>query len=212
MVSHTIFTKSAWIFLRGVPEIGLLPKAGPPEIAFSGRSNVGKSSLINILVNRKNLARTSNAPGRTQHLNFFVPKDFSNLKNNLPAMALVDMPGYGYARAPKKNVDSWGGLIVRYLSERSTLRCVYLLIDCRHGVKQIDQDVFSFLDKKAVSYQIVLTKIDKLSPTTAQETLEKTKYLIRNYPTAHPEVIPTSSVKRKGIEVLRKAILETINY
>ncbi|WP_244464469.1 ribosome biogenesis GTP-binding protein YihA/YsxC [Candidatus Liberibacter africanus] len=199
------------MFLKGIPKIELLPEEGPPEIAFSGRSNVGKSSLINILVNRKNLARTSNAPGRTQHLNFFVPNNYFGIKDNLPAMVLVDMPGYGYARAPKKNVDSWGELIIRYLSNRSTLRCVYLLIDCRHGIKPIDHDVFSFLDKKAVSYQVILTKIDKISPLIKQETLEKTKSLLRNHPAAHPEVISTSIVKRDGIEELRKAILEIIN-
>ncbi|WP_333948231.1 ribosome biogenesis GTP-binding protein YihA/YsxC [Candidatus Liberibacter brunswickensis] len=198
--------------MRSIPKIEILPEEGPPEIAFSGRSNVGKSSLINMLVNRRNLARTSNAPGNTQNLNFFIPNNFIGGKENIPEMVLVDMPGYGYARAPKKNIDSWGELIVRYLSERSTIRCVYLLIDCRHGVKQIDLDVFSFLDKKGVSYQVILTKIDKISPLIEQETLEKTKSLLCNHHAAHSEVISTSSVKKKGIEALRKAIIEVINH
>ncbi|MFV0256032.1 YihA family ribosome biogenesis GTP-binding protein [Candidatus Liberibacter solanacearum] len=212
MINQKIFTKSMWIFLRGVPEMRLLPEEGPPEIAFSGRSNVGKSSLINMLLNRKNLARTSNSPGRTQEINFFIPSDCSGRKDNLPTMTLVDMPGYGYAKAPKKNVEAWGNLVVRYLRERSTLRCVYLLIDCRHGIKKIDQDVFALLDKEAVSYQVILTKADKLSPAMAQEKLENTKSLLQNHPAAHSDVILTSSIKGNGIEMLRKAILATIIY
>ncbi|MBL0848765.1 MAG: YihA family ribosome biogenesis GTP-binding protein [Candidatus Liberibacter ctenarytainae] len=212
MINQKIFTKSLWIFLRGVQNIDLFPESGPPEIAFSGRSNVGKSSLINVLVNRKSLARTSNSPGRTQEINYFIPDGYSGHKENLPPMALVDMPGYGYAKAPKKNVDVWGKLVIRYLRERSTLRRLYLLIDCRLGIKKIDKDICFFLDNEAVSYQIILTKTDKISPIMAQEMLETTKKNLQGHSAAHPDIIPTSSTDRKGIEMLRKSILATVNY
>lgn len=212
MLNQSIFTKSPWIFLRGAPEISILPEEGPPEVAFSGRSNVGKSSLINNLVNRKNLARTSNAPGRTQELNFFIPDGHSGRIDDLPPIALVDMPGYGYAKAPKKNVSAWGNLVVRYLRERSTLKRLYLLIDCRHGIKKTDIGVFSMLNKEAISYQIILTKIDKINPTMLQEVLDRTKYTMISHPAAHPDIISTSSTCGKGIDTLRKAIIEAVNY
>ncbi len=199
-----------WIFIRGVPSMKFLPPEGPLEIAFAGRSNVGKSSLINALVGQKGLARTSNTPGRTQELNYFVPDGYSGEAGDLPPMALVDMPGYGYAQAPKEHVDAWTKLVFDYLRGRSTLKRVYVLIDSRHGIKKNDEDVLSLLDKAAVSYQIVLTKTDKIKepavPKLIAETLEK----IRKRPAAFPEVLSTSSDKGNGLEELRGAIRTAI--
>ncbi len=199
-----------WIFIRGVPAMKFLPPEGPPEIAFAGRSNVGKSSLINALVGHKGLARTSNTPGRTQELNYFVPDGFSGSADDLPPMALVDMPGYGYAQAPKEQVDAWTKLVFDYLRGRSTLKRVYVLIDSRHGIKKNDDEVFSLLDKAAVSYQVVLTKTDKIKeagvPRLVAETLQK----IAKHPAAYPEVLATSSEKGRGLDELRNAILTAI--
>ncbi|CAN7230823.1 ribosome biogenesis GTP-binding protein YihA/YsxC [Pararhizobium sp. LjRoot238] len=199
-----------WIFIRGVPSMKFLPPEGPFEIAFAGRSNVGKSSLINALVGHKGLARTSNTPGRTQELNYFVPDGFSGEAGDLPPMALVDMPGYGYAQAPKEHVDAWTKLVFDYLRGRSTLKRVYVLIDSRHGLKKNDEEVLALLDKAAVSYQIVLTKTDKIKepavPRLISETLEK----IKKRPAAFPEVLSTSSEKGNGLEELRSAIRTAI--
>ena len=200
-----------WIFLRGVSSIGVLPPEGPPEIAFAGRSNVGKSSLINALVKRHGLARTSNTPGRTQELNFFVPDGHSGEAGDLPPIALVDMPGYGYAQAPKDQVDKWTKLVFDYLKGRVTLKRVYVLIDARHGIKKIDEEVLTLLDKAAVSYQIVLTKTDKIKPAGVERLIAETLERIRKRPAAFPGVIATSSEKGQGMDELRAAILAAAN-
>ncbi len=201
-----VFTRP-WVFIRGVPSMKFLPPEGPPEIAFAGRSNVGKSSLINALVGQKGLARTSNTPGRTQELNYFVPDGYSGEGADLPPMALVDMPGYGFAQAPKAQVDAWTKLVFDYLKGRVTLKRVYVLIDSRHGVKAIDDEVLSLLDKAAVSYQIVLTKTDKIKPPAVPKLIDETLAKIRKRPAAFPEIIATSSEKGDGMAELRDAIL-----
>ncbi|RWX76865.1 YihA family ribosome biogenesis GTP-binding protein [Neorhizobium lilium] len=201
-----------WIFIRGVPALKFLPPEGPLEIAFAGRSNVGKSSLINALVGHKGLARTSNTPGRTQELNYFVPEGYSGESGDLPPMALVDMPGYGYAQAPKEQVDAWTKLVFDYLRGRATLKRVYVLIDSRHGLKKNDDDVLSLLDKAAVSYQIVLTKTDKIKEPAVPKLIAETTEKIRKRPAAFPEVLSTSSEKGEGLEELRQAIAKTVGH
>ncbi|MEB2844756.1 YihA family ribosome biogenesis GTP-binding protein [Rhizobiales bacterium RZME27] len=195
-----------WIFIRGVPSMDFLPPEGPLEVAFAGRSNVGKSSLINALVAKKGLARTSNTPGRTQELNYFVPDGYSGQEGDMPPMAIVDMPGYGYAQAPKELVDNWTKLVFDYLRGRSTLKRVYVLIDSRHGIKKNDDEVLDLLDKAAVSYQVVLTKTDKIKEAGVRRLLEETTEKIRKRPAAFPEVLATSSEKAGGIDDLRRAI------
>lgn len=189
-------------FVKGVVAIKGLPEPDRPEIAFAGRSNVGKSSLINALCNRKYLARASNTPGRTQEINFF---DLADGK-----LFIVDLPGYGFAEAPRKNVDVWSKLNLDYLRKRPTLRRVFTLIDARRGVGQVDLGVMKQLDSNAVQYQVVLTKTDKIKKSELAEVIEVTRAALMKQPAAHPEVIATSSEKGLGLPELRATILSLI--
>ena len=208
---QTLLFARPWIFIKGVPAMKFLPPEGPPEIAFAGRSNVGKSSLINALTGQNGLARTSNTPGRTQELNFFVPDGFAGAVDSLPPMSIVDMPGYGYAEAPKELVDRWTNLVFSYLRGRVTLQRVFLLIDARHGIKPNDEDVLKMLDKAAISYQIVLTKSDKLQEYKIAPLIAATLEKIKKSPAAFPDVIVTSSEKRLGLDALHAAIFKAID-
>ncbi len=188
-----------WHFVRGVPTLEFLPDADRSEIAFAGRSNVGKSSLINGLVNQNGLARTSNTPGRTQDLNFFT---------TAPApFYIVDLPGYGYAKAPKEKVDAWGEVLRDYLRGRVTLRRVFVLIDSRHGIKPVDHEILQLLDEAAVTYQAVLTKIDKIKPPVVPKVIEACEAELKSHAAAFPVVLATSTAKNIGLDELRAAVV-----
>ena len=188
----------AWDFLTSVTDMSNLPDASGTEIAFAGRSNVGKSSLINALTGRKGLARTSSTPGRTQMLNFFVAPDMP--------LTIVDMPGYGYAQAPKELVEAWTQLVFSYLRGRPNLRRVILLIDSRHGIKKNDLEAMELLDKAAVVYQVVLTKADKIKAQELARIVAATEAEIAKRVAAHPSLRLTSAVKQTGIGELRAEI------
>jgi GTP-binding protein len=204
--SAFLLFRHPWRFVTEAPNMPALPPEGPPEVAFAGRSNVGKSSLINALTRKSNLARTSNTPGRTQSLFFFVPDPPGEHSSALPPVALVDMPGYGFARAPKTAVESWNALIHAYLRGRPTLKRVFILVDARHGLKASDETIMNELDRAAVSYQVVLTKADKVKPHELAAVEAATAEAIRKRPAAHPAVLVTSSEKGEGIEALRAEI------
>ncbi len=187
-------------FVKGVVAMSGLPPADRLEVCFAGRSNVGKSSLINALTGRKSLARASNTPGRTQEINFFALGE---------TRYLVDLPGYGYAEAPIAIVAKWQALLKSYLAGRQTLRRAFVLIDARHGVKAVDEDILLLLDRCAVTYQAVLTKADKISNTEREAVIEQVKTALAKHPAAYPELVVTSSEKGDGIETLR-AIIATL--
>ena len=192
-----------WRFIWASPGIETLPPMAGVEVAFAGRSNVGKSSLINALTGRNGLARTSNTPGRTQELIFFEGPDHAGFR-------LVDMPGYGYASAPKAKIAAWTSLIHKYLQGRSNLARVYVLIDARHGFKDVDLDVLKTLDRAAVSYQIVLTKTDQLKPAEVAARVAETEAALARHPAAFPEVLATSSQTGAGMPELRAAMVRLL--
>jgi GTP-binding protein len=191
--------KGPCTFVKGVVRIDDLPQNGRPEIAFAGRSNVGKSSLINALTGRTSLARVSVTPGRTRELNYFT-------LGKEGALYLVDMPGYGYARASKSAIKGWTRLIRDYLKGRRELKRVFLLIDARHGIKPSDEETMELLDEAAVSYQVVLTKADKPKPSELAAVQAKVKSDVAKHPAAYPEMLTTSARMGSGIPELRTAI------
>ena len=191
-----LFSQSC-TFVLGVAKLNQLPLTEIPEVAFAGRSNVGKSSIINALTGQKGLAKTSNTPGRTQQLNYF------NLGEKIH---IVDLPGYGFAQAPESMVKQWQQLIFSYLQGRVNLKRVFLLIDSRHGLKKVDKDIMEMLDKAAVTYQIVLTKIDKIGTDALKKVTEETQEIIKQHAAAYINILATSSEKKRGLEELRAEI------
>ena len=183
-------------FVKGVVAMSGLPPADRTEVCFAGRSNVGKSSLINALTGRRGLARASNTPGRTQEINYFTAGD----------LYLVDLPGYGFANAPVAVVAKWQELMKAYLSGRPTLRRVFVLIDARHGAKAVDEEIMGLLDRSAVTFQAVLTKTDKMKGDALEQALDRTRAALARHPAAYPELLLTSSEKGEGIDVLRAVI------
>ncbi|CUH46388.1 MULTISPECIES: ribosome biogenesis GTP-binding protein YihA/YsxC [Ruegeria] len=184
-------------FVKGVVAMNGLPTPDRLEVCFAGRSNVGKSSLINALTGTKGLARASNTPGRTQEINFFTQG---------PELYLVDLPGYGYANAPVKVVEKWQRLLKQYLSGRQTLRRAFVLIDSRHGVKPVDAEIMKLLDSSAVTFQCVMTKADKVKANDRQKVLDQVRGALSKHPAAYPEIVLTSSEKGDGIPTLRSII------
>lgn len=188
-------------FVKGVTAMVHLPPADRIEICFAGRSNVGKSSLINALTGRKNLARASNTPGRTQEINYF----------DLGGKAfMVDLPGYGFAEAPVAVVRQWQALLKQYLQGRSTLRRAFVLIDTRHGVKAVDDEIMTLLDRSAVTFQVVMTKADKVNAATREANIAQVMQALQKHPASYPEIIVTSSEKGEGVETLR-AVIATLD-
>lgn len=185
------------LFVKGVVAMSGLPDADRMEVCFAGRSNVGKSSLINALTGTKGLARASNTPGRTQEINYFTQG---------PELYLVDLPGYGYANAPLAVVEKWQKLLKRYLSGRQTLRRAFVLIDSRHGVKDVDEEIMSLLDSSAVTFQCVMTKADKVKIKDRDRVIEQVRTALARHPAAYPEIVLTSSEKGDGIATLRSII------
>ena len=188
-------------FVKGVVAMSGLPEADRMEVCFAGRSNVGKSSLINALTGRKGLARASNTPGRTQEINYFATGD---------AHYLVDLPGYGFANAPVPVVEKWQRLLKQYLSGRQTLRRAFVLIDARHGVKKVDAEIMSLLDSAAVTFQVVLTKADKVKEKERAQVLDQVRAALAKHPAAFPELVVTSSEKGWGIPTLRAIITKLV--
>lgn len=184
-------------FMLGVADLSQLPLTDLPEIALAGRSNVGKSSLINAITGQKGLAKTSNTPGRTQQLNYF---------NANGHFLMVDMPGYGYAQAPEKLVKQWQKMIFAYLQGRVNLKRVFVLIDSRHGIKKVDEEIMQMLDKAAVTYQIILTKTDKISNKQLDAVIQDTQNAIAKHPAAYVRLLTTSSEKNIGIDEVRAEI------
>ena len=204
-VGRKIFAQNCE-FVWAASRLDELPPMGPVEVAFAGRSNVGKSSLLNALTGRKTLARTSHTPGRTQQLNFFA----LGPEPEAPLLRLVDMPGYGYAAVSKEKIAGWTRLMQDFLRGRASLARVFVLIDGRHGVKDVDRDMLKRLDQAALSYQVVLTKRDEVKKALLEKTIAEAQAVLRQHPAAHPDVIFLSSHKGEGLGELRAAIAQLL--